>query len=274
MKLDIILAGVGGQGILSIAYVIDNTALAHGWRFKQAEVHGMSQRGGAVQSHLRVAQDPINSDLIPQGRADLILGVEPMETLRYLNFLQKDGWVITSTNPFININNYPDVDTVLAQIEALPNHVLLDTSALANYAGNRRADNMVTLGAAYHLLPFPKADIEQFITQLFSAKGDKIIAMNIKAFNVGIAASTFYREALAAGIQPVVVRKLTRYIEPGTVEPGALAIWKEIFANDGAVILSALAAVNEFIPGTKEMAAAVRDALALGEEQLKSIFLR
>lgn len=274
MKLDIILAGVGGQGILSIAYVIDNAAMALGWRFKQAEVHGMSQRGGAVQSHLRIAKESISSDLIPQGGADLILGVEPMETLRYLNFLKQDGWVISSTNPFVNIGNYPDPEAILAQIEVIPNHVLLDTSALAQYAGNRKADNMVSVGAAFHLLPFTQELVEQCIAQLFAAKGDKVIAMNHKAFRVGLAASAFYRECLTAGIEPKFVRRLTRYIEPGTVEPGVVELWKETFSTHGETVVSALAMVNDFIPGTVEMVKAVREALKRGEAELKILFKR
>ena len=87
MKTDIILCGVGGQGILSIATVLGQAATASGLYLKQAEVHGMSQRGGDVQSNLRLSTERIWSDLIPKGQADLIISMEPMEALRYLPYL-------------------------------------------------------------------------------------------------------------------------------------------------------------------------------------------
>ncbi|MCD4681496.1 MAG: 2-oxoacid:acceptor oxidoreductase family protein, partial [Bacteroidales bacterium] len=105
MKKDIILAGVGGQGILSIAAIIGYAAVNTGLFLKQAEVHGMSQRGGDVQSNLRLSDKEIASDLIPKGKADLIISVEPMESLRYLPWLSTEGWLITNTNPYINIPN-------------------------------------------------------------------------------------------------------------------------------------------------------------------------
>lgn len=108
MKSDIVLAGVGGQGILTIATILGAAALAENLYLKQAEVHGMSQRGGDVQSNLRIGSEPIHSDLIPLGGADLIVSLEPMEALRYLPFLSKNGWVVSSTLPFVNIDNYPE----------------------------------------------------------------------------------------------------------------------------------------------------------------------
>ena len=118
-KQDIILAGVGGQGILSIAFVIDNAALAEGLNFKQAEVHGMAQRGGAVQSHLRLAKGQVHSDLIARGGADMILSVEPLETLRYLDYLSPEGIIVTSSTPFVNIPNYPDLQNILDKLNHL-----------------------------------------------------------------------------------------------------------------------------------------------------------
>ena len=131
MKRDIILAGVGGQGILSIATVIGDAALNEGLYLKQAEVHGMSQRGGDVQSNLRLSSEPIYSDLIPKGGADIIISLEPMEALRYLPYLKPNGWIVTSSKPFVNIPNYPDIEKVMEYIKALPNHVLLDVETLA-----------------------------------------------------------------------------------------------------------------------------------------------
>ncbi len=139
MKQDIILAGVGGQGILSIAYVIDNAALKAGLNFKQAEVHGMAQRGGAVQSHLRLSDEPVFSELIPRGAADLILSVEPLEALRYIDYLAPEGRIVTSRAPLVNIPDYPELDEVLAEIRSLGNAVIIDTEALAKEAGSRHA---------------------------------------------------------------------------------------------------------------------------------------
>jgi indolepyruvate ferredoxin oxidoreductase beta subunit len=186
MKKDIILSGVGGQGILSIATVIGKAALKDGLYMKQAEVHGMSQRGGDVQSNLRISSTPIASDLIPLGKADLIISLEPMEAMRYLPYLKKDGWVITNTEPFVNIPDYPDLDTLMQRIEALPHHVALDVAAIASEATSPRAANIVLLGAAAPFLGIDIAKIEDGIHSVFARKGDDIVEMNIKAFRAGL----------------------------------------------------------------------------------------
>jgi indolepyruvate ferredoxin oxidoreductase beta subunit len=185
MKKDIILAGVGGQGILSIAFVIDNAAMKQGYFFKQAEVHGMAQRGGAVQSHLRYADREIFSDLVPRGQADMVLSVEPLEALRYLEYLNAGGIVISSSAPFINIPDYPEVDDVLKQIRALDNHILVDSENLAREAGSVRAQNMVMVGAASGHLGLEEAHLLTFVKQLFAAKGDKLMDLNVRAFELG-----------------------------------------------------------------------------------------
>jgi len=185
MKKDIILAGVGGQGILSIAFVIDNAAMKQGLFFKQAEVHGMAQRGGAVQSHLRYSDEEIYSDLVPRGKADIILGVEPLESLRYLDYLAPEGIVISSSKPFINIPDYPGIDLVLDKIRALKNHVLVDSEALAKEAGSVRAQNMVMVGAASRFLGLEEASLLEYVKQLFAPKGEKLVDLNVKAFQLG-----------------------------------------------------------------------------------------
>jgi len=146
MKSDIILAGVGGQGILSIATVLGEAALADNLLIKQAETHGMSQRGGAVYSHMRISDQPIASDLIPGGSADLILAVEPMESLRYLSYLSETGYLVTNVTPFVNIPNYPDIKSVMDEIHKLPRHIAIDAEAIAKEVGSSRASNMVMLG--------------------------------------------------------------------------------------------------------------------------------
>ncbi len=185
MKCDIILSGVGGQGILSIAAVIGQAALSAGLRMKQSEVHGMSQRGGDVQSHLRISDREIYSDLVPHGGADMILSVEPMEALRYLPWLSKDGWIITNSQPFVNIPNYPDTKALLAEIEKKPRHIVINADELAKAAGNSRGMNMVMAGAASLFIEIPVEKMEEAIEFLFGRKGPEIVKSNIAAFRAG-----------------------------------------------------------------------------------------
>lgn len=185
IKSDIILAGVGGQGILSIAASIGHAAIRSNMNLKQAEVHGMSQRGGAVQSHLRVSNQQIASDLIPLGSADLILSVEPLECLRYLPWLAKGGWVVTNSVPFVNIPNYPEIAGVITEIEKLPQYVMLNADELAEQAGSARASNMVMLGAASPFINIAVDDFEKGIADMFSRKGSEIVDINLKAFRLG-----------------------------------------------------------------------------------------
>lgn len=185
MKNDIILAGVGGQGILSIAAVIGLAAVNSNLYIKQSEVHGMSQRGGDVQSHLRISDAPIASDLIPEGKADLIISVEPMEALRYLPFLSSNGWVVTNTVPFINIPDYPQPEEVMAKVKSIRNHIAIDADAIAKEAGSSRASNIVMLGAASLFLDIPFEKIEEGIRQLFGKKGNDVVELNLKALRAG-----------------------------------------------------------------------------------------
>ncbi len=191
MRCDIILAGVGGQGVLSVSAIIASSAMQEGLHVKQSEVHGMSQRGGAVLANLRLSDSPIASDLIPLGGASMILSMEPLESLRYLRYLDPSGTVITSTDPLVNIGDYPELEGLLESIRGLPNAVLVDADRLARDAGSARATNMVMVGAASHWLPVQVATIEHFIESLFGRKGEKVVATNLKAFLAG-------REAAAA----------------------------------------------------------------------------
>ena len=185
MKTDIILSGVGGQGILSIATIIGDAALNEGLHLKQAEVHGMSQRGGDVQSNLRISTKPIHSDLIPLGSADVIISLEPMEALRYLPYLAPDGWVITSSKPFINIPNYPEQETLDRALANLKNAVVFDVAKIAEENGISRAENMILLGAAVESVGLSLDKILDSVKRIFSSKGEAVVEQNIKAVMLG-----------------------------------------------------------------------------------------
>jgi indolepyruvate ferredoxin oxidoreductase beta subunit len=186
MEKNIILAGVGGQGILSIAAVIDLAALDAGLLVRQAEVHGMSQRGGAVQSHLRIADRELFADLISLGTADLILSVEPLESLRYLPWLSPEGHVVTSTDPFVNVEGYPPVERIIRALRSAVEPVLVPAEQLARDAGSVRASNMVMLGAAAPFTGLEPESLETAIEALFTGKGQEIVEINIRAFRTGV----------------------------------------------------------------------------------------
>jgi indolepyruvate ferredoxin oxidoreductase beta subunit len=192
MKNDIILSGVGGQGILTIAATIGLAAVESGLYLKQAEVHGMSQRGGDVQSHLRISDKPISSDLIPYGKAELIISVEPMESLRYLPWLSIDGWLVTNSNPFINIPDYPALEDILKEIEKTRNHIIIDADKIAKEAGSVRSGNIVILGAASPYIDMPFVSIENAVRKYFERKGEDIVNINLKALNAGRECSLRY----------------------------------------------------------------------------------
>jgi len=152
---------------------------------KQAEVHGMSQRGGAVQSHLRISDNPIASDLIPLGNADLILSVEPMEALRYLPYLAKHGWVVTNSVPFVNITDYPSMTVIEQELRALPNSLWINADQLAKDCLSPKSSNIVILGAASQHLGLSFDSLRAGIERVFSRKGKDVVDANIRAFDVG-----------------------------------------------------------------------------------------
>ncbi len=195
MRLDIILAGVGGQGILSIATVLGYAAVESGLQLKQAEVHGMSQRGGEVQSHLRISDKSIYSDLIPAGAADMILSVEPMESLRYLPFLSPEGWLVTNTTPFRNIDNYPELERVLEEVKRIPNHVAIDADAIAKEHSNSRGMNMVMVGAASVFISLEFEKLQNGIRYIFGRKGDEVVERNLATLQAGRAFAEHARTA-------------------------------------------------------------------------------
>ncbi|QQO08335.1 indolepyruvate oxidoreductase subunit beta [Breznakiella homolactica] len=185
MKKDVILAGVGGQGVLSIAAIIAQAAISRGLAVRQSEVHGMAQRGGAVLAHLRISDTAIASDLVPQGGADLIISMEPVESLRYAQWLSPQGALVTAADPFVNIPNYPDLEAILNAVKQFPEHRIVQAAAAAKEAGLPRAVNMVMVGAASPFLPIPPEELETTIAEQFKSKDVSVVEANIKAFRLG-----------------------------------------------------------------------------------------
>jgi indolepyruvate ferredoxin oxidoreductase beta subunit len=189
MKKDIILAGVGGQGVLSIAAIIARAAVREGLNVHQSEVHGMAQRGGAVLAHLRISNARVASGLVPRGGADLIISVEVLESLRYAAWLSPNGALVSAAEPFININDYPGLDSIVQAVKSFPLYRLIEASALAKEAGAARSVNMVMVGAASPFLPLKPETLEEAITSMFALKDSSLAEVNRKAFHLGRAAS-------------------------------------------------------------------------------------
>jgi len=188
MKYDVILAGVGGQGVLSVASIIAQAAMSEGLEVRQSEVHGMAQRGGQVMSHMRISDKKIAGDLVPRGGADLIVAMEPLEGLRYLSYLKPNGILVTSSEPFVNMPNYPEKDELISSIKRLPKWQLIQTAALAKEAGLSKAGNMVMVGAASRFLPLKTQSLENTINDVFAKKDSSITGANAKAYKLGQAA--------------------------------------------------------------------------------------
>ena len=185
MKTDIILAGVGGQGILSIAAILGAAALNENLCLKQAETHGMSQRGGEVVSHLRISETPIFSDLIPLASAELILSVEPLESLRYLPYLRLNGCLVTNITEFRNIANYPKLEKTFAELGTKLKIIQIDADKMAHETGNPKASNMVMLGAASPFIHIDEKIILKAIETVFAPKGAAVVESNRMAFLAG-----------------------------------------------------------------------------------------
>jgi indolepyruvate ferredoxin oxidoreductase beta subunit len=185
MKYDVILAGVGGQGVLSVATIIAHAAISEGFEVRQSEVHGMAQRGGQVISHMRISDKKISSDLVPRGGADMIIAMEPLEGLRYISYLKPDGILVTSTEPYVNMPNYPDSKELQSLVKKLPKWRLIQTAALAKEAGLAKAANTVMVGAASCFLPLKGVSLEKTIVDTFKAKDASAVQANSKAFKLG-----------------------------------------------------------------------------------------
>ena len=251
MNFDLVLAGVGGQGVLSIAWVLDHAAHAAGWRLKQSEVHGMAQRGGAVSAFVRLSDAPVASDLIAAGTASLIVAVEPLEALRYTGLLRTDGTLVTDVTPMVNIDNYPELAALYAVLFAAPNLVAVDATRLAQAAGTVKAQNTVVLGAAAPLLPLPVAAIEAQLMALFEPKGDRIVQANLRAFRMGCAACGFVQALRAAGVPSARVARVSSRLAfgPQAVEVGMVEAWAErLLGPDADASAASVFAAPRLVP--------------------------
>lgn len=251
MNYDLVICGVGGQGVLSIAWVVDHAAVDAGLHIKQPEVHGMAQRGGAVSAFVRIADAPIASDLVPDGSAQLVLAVEPMESLRYAKMLRPDGWIVTDVTPLENIANYPDRARLFDVLFGAPRVIAVDAGALARRAGAVKAQNMALLGAAATLLPLPGPLIEQRLQALFAGKGERIVAANLAAFRMGAAAGRFSLALRASGVPPGVVARVVPRIafDAQPVAADVVAHWSgRLRAADAAAIAARIFAAGETLP--------------------------
>jgi len=240
MKFDLIIGGVGGQGILSIAFVIDNSALKSGLYFKQSEVHGMAQRGGAVSSHLRIGSDPIFSDLVALGSAEMLMAVEPMEALRYKDYLKRGGIVVSNIVPVINIPEYPEHKDLISGLLSFQKLVLINADKIAKEASSPRAQNMAILGAASPYLPLRQEIMEEFIGILFSDKGDKLIQINLNAFRFGLANGRFFTACLEKRSDPTSVLELMDHLDSGAMKAESASAWSKVLSSPIASELSAL----------------------------------
>jgi indolepyruvate ferredoxin oxidoreductase, beta subunit len=227
MKCDLVLGGVGGQGVLSIAWVIDQAAHAAGLQVKQSEVHGMAQRGGAVSACVRLSDQPVASDLIAAGSAAVVAAVEPLEALRYTPLLHTEGTVVTDVTPLVNIDHYPDLETMLAVLFSLPKLVAVDATRLAHAAGTVKAQNTVVLGATAPLLPLPLDALEAQLQALFEPKGERIVQANLRAFRKGVAATGFVQAMHAAGVPSARVARVSSRLAfaPHAVDEALRAAW-------------------------------------------------
>ncbi len=252
MQFNVILSGVGGQGILTIAYMLDKASIANAYHFKQAEVHGMAQRGGAIQAHLRISDQPIFSDLIPQATADLIISIEPLEVNRYLSYLKKDGTVVSSSTPLKNIPDYPDEGQLLRHLLAFPKVVLLDAGKMARQAGSSRSQNMVMLGAATPFLPFGLEQFPPIIRELFGDKGSRVVETNLDALNLGFNISSFFIQLVEHGVSKETAFALLKRLDSETVEPETAAEWAGKLRGNEEQIMRRLAEIESGLPATQD----------------------
>ncbi len=240
MNYDLVVCGVGGQGVLTIAAVIDRAIHEAGLYLKQSEVHGMAQRGGAVSAFVRISDQPVASDLIAEGTASMVLSVEPMEALRYTNLLRPDGCIVSDITPMENVAVYPKHDALYQVLFSAPRVVAINGTRLALKAGSIKVQNVVVLGAAASFLPLPPELLEAQLALLFAPKGERIVKANLNAFRIGDAASRFSATLSAAGVAPQVIARVVSQIafEPQPVPVSSVVAWSQRLLCEDAPTLA------------------------------------
>ena len=181
-KTNIIIVGVGGQGILLTSKILGYLALKMGEEVKVSEVHGMSQRGGSVITHVRIGED-IHSPLVDPGEADFVLSFEKLEALRAEYFLKEGGVLISNTQEILPM---PVITGAAQYPEKAPEtkkNVMLDALALAEEAGSSRAVNIVLLGVLARFLDWPEESWEDAIA---ASVPPKTLEINLRAFRAGM----------------------------------------------------------------------------------------
>ncbi len=181
----IVLSGVGGQGVLSLAQILLEALRRSGLHALQSEIHGMSQRGGSVHAQVCYADTPLSSPIIDEGCADLLIALEPLEALRYVSMLRVDGHLVVAEEPEVNMEGYPPLDDVYAALKAVPGAHLLDTEDLARRLNHRQAGGMALLGMASRFLPVEEGVWREVIAQRFESKGPRVAEKNLEAFAAG-----------------------------------------------------------------------------------------
>lgn len=194
-EYNIVLCGVGGQGTILASKIIAQTAIRLNINCRVGETHGMSQRGGSVVSHVRIG-DRVLGAITPENQGHLMLAFEPVESLRYMNFLKKDGWVVLNTHPIVptsvnaGLAKYPDINTILEELQKVTSKVVsIPASDIATSIGSIISLNMVILGAASIVPDFPfsgeemKKSIKELVKPAFYESNVKAFESGIRAFN-------------------------------------------------------------------------------------------
>ncbi len=188
-NLDLVVAGVGGQGNILLSRILGETALKVGIEVQISETFGAAQRGAAVLSHVRFGGN--HSPVIPQGKADALLALEPGEALRHSRFLKQNGLAVVNTKPIMPVEvlsgraTYPSIDAIRNLLVKLTTNIfMIDAATLAERAGDSRTVNLVMLGAldAFHTLPFQTASLRESISGLVPGR---MVDANLRAFELG-----------------------------------------------------------------------------------------
>lgn len=185
-KCDIVIVGVGGQGVILISEIIGRAALKAGLPVRAAETHGMAQRGGSVINHTRLGC--IYGPMVPEGGADLLVALEPAEALRYGRYLSSGGVALVNTKPVLPTTvttghfRYPDIEEILAPLRGVGRVISMNATEIAERAGNSQTANIVMLGAMSRFMPIEEALILDALRDSVPAK---YIDVNLKAFEMG-----------------------------------------------------------------------------------------